>query len=74
MAQFYAEVVGQRRNVSTIGNKKSGIRTITNGWDKGVEVIITHNNGIDEIQVNITGGSNNPSTLINLWNDKFNNH
>lgn len=61
MAHFYGEIFGQRRIVSTVGNKSSEISAHIRGWDSGVFVRLTHDNGKDHILVYKTGGSNNPN-------------
>lgn len=62
MARFWGEITGQKRKVSTIGGKDSGLHAIINGWDIGVEVrLVVSESGEDEVAVSITGGSNKPS-------------
>lgn len=58
MAQFMGTVRGSRGEVSRLGGKSSGLRTICNGWDKGVEVFADHVDGKDVFTVLETGGSN----------------
>ncbi len=58
MAQFYAEIQGNRGAATRIGTKKSGMWAHIRGWHVGVKVYCQVNaEGKDEIQVYKTGGS-----------------
>jgi len=58
MAQFYAEIKGNRGKASRMGTKSSGMWAHIRGWDIGVSVSCFHKNGKDHIVVWKTGGSN----------------
>ncbi len=60
MAQFMAEIQGNKGSVSRLGSKSSGIRAEINGWEVGVSVNAFYNDDLDrdEIEVTVTGGSN----------------
>jgi len=59
MAQFRGTVEGNRGEASRLGTPASGMVTTCNGWNMGVTVIATHNDGVDRFEVLKTGGSNN---------------
>lgn len=72
MAQFQGRVTGQSGNgVTRLGSKRSGIRTDANGWDVGVQVWGSYDEGSvgdpdeddqvsgDCFTVYATGGSKN---------------
>ena len=61
MAQFYADIQGNRGMATRMGTKKSGMSAHIRGWHVGVSVRIWHEDGKDVIQVTETGGSSNPS-------------
>jgi hypothetical protein len=58
MAHFIATVAGQSGPASRIGSPRSGIAAHPRGWDIGVEVVGTVENGEDIFRVYVTGGSN----------------
>lgn len=66
MAQFIARIQGNRGGVSRLGSKSSGITAYVQGWNTGVRVDISHEDGRDVVRVFRTGGShaNSPSKLI----------
>jgi hypothetical protein len=66
MAQFYGTIKGSRGEVSRLGTKNSGLTIRANGWDIGVRVEITHENGKDRVQVFRTTGSNENRTMCRL--------
>jgi hypothetical protein len=59
-------MVGARGVASRLGSKKSGLNVSINGWDQGIHVTASHDNGVDVFSVYSTGGSNHgkPSVLI----------
>ena len=62
MAEFRAEVVGNRNPASRLGSKNSGIRATVNGWDKGVRVVgYVDGDGKNVFDIFETGGSNGRS-------------
>ena len=59
MAQFYAEIQGNRGPATRMGTKTSGIRGHIRGWDVGVEVYGGVSfNGDDILEIYVTYGSN----------------
>jgi hypothetical protein len=58
--QFWAEVEGNGSPVTRGGSKASGIRAHLCGWNIGVRVELSHEDGRDVIRVYHTGGSNGP--------------
>lgn len=64
MAQFYAEIEGNRGMATRMGTKASGIQGHIRGWNVGARVCITHNEktGKDEVTVYQTCGSNGGSS------------
>lgn len=60
MAQFYAEIQGNRGKSSRMGTKNSGMWAHVRGWDSGVRVECRHDEkrGIDQFYVYLTAGSN----------------
>lgn len=68
MAQFYAEIKGNRGKASRMGTKASGIKTHIRGWDIGVQVECYHIGsrgayGEDIIAIFPTGGSHSPGCI-----------
>ena len=63
MAQFYANIKGNRGEATRMGTKDSGLQAHLRGWDIGVEVRLIHLDGVDRIEVWTTGGSNNPDPV-----------
>lgn len=57
MAQFYAEIQGNRGSASRMGSKDSGMTAHVRGWDAGVRVVAKHEDGLDVFYVYATGGS-----------------
>jgi len=59
MAQFYAQIQGNRGAASRMGSKDSGIWSHTRGWNSGVEVVgRVDEDGNDVFEVFATSGSN----------------
>lgn len=59
MAQFMAEIQGNRGYVSRLGSRESGIWAHVHGWNVGVRVIgIVDETGEDVFMVYATSGSN----------------
>jgi len=59
MAQFRAEIRGQRGEASRLGSAKSGIKATVNGWNSGVRVEAqTSASGDDFFYIYATSGSN----------------
>lgn len=69
MAHFYGEVQGNRGETSRAGSRQSGIRSHTRGWDVGVRVICSDDDGEDVCRVWLTSGSRGtlPSKLIGIF-------
>ncbi len=59
MAQFRGTLEGARGSASRLGHKGSGLVTTARGWDVGVRVEATHEDGRDVFRVWRDGGSNN---------------
>jgi hypothetical protein len=57
VAQFYAEIQGNRGQASRMGSKESGMYAHIRGWNVGVRVQLYHENGTDYVEVYETGGS-----------------
>ena len=59
MAQFYADIQGNRGQATRMGTKKSGINGHIRGWDVGARVWMSFNEqtGEDECIVDLTSGS-----------------
>lgn len=60
MAQFYAEIQGNRGAATRMGSKESGISGHIRGWDIGARVTMVYNKetGKDEVHIRLTSGSN----------------
>lgn len=59
MAHFYASINGARESIATkTGTKKSGMSAHVRGWNVGVDVRLSHENGKDVVRVYKTSGSN----------------
>ena len=65
MAQFYAEIQGNRGEAFRMGTKDSGMRAHVRGWNVGVKVSCRYDaeNDRDVITIEETGGSNNASAV-----------
>jgi len=59
MAQFYAEIHGNRGAASRQGTAKSGLSGHIRGWGIGARVHMTEENGEDVCYVYLTSGSHN---------------
>ncbi len=57
MAQFMAEVEGNKGRVHRLGTKNSGAMGHVRGWGVGARVDISHRNGVDVVEVYRTAGS-----------------
>ncbi len=64
MAQFYAEIQGNRGMATRMGTKESGMFAHIRGWDVGVKVFLDwdEEEQRDIVTVYQTGGSNQPGT------------
>jgi len=73
MAQFYANIQGNRGEATRMGTKRSGIHGHIRGWNVGAKVFVTHNEktGKDEVTVYKTGGSKEqvPNEVIAEFTD-----
>jgi len=58
MAQYYADIVGNRGDATRMGTKASGIQGHIRGWNVGARVCIAHVDGKDVCRVYKTSGSN----------------
>ena len=59
MAQFYADIQGNRGMATRMGTKSSGINGHIRGWHIGARVWVSHNEetGEDEVTIELTSGS-----------------
>lgn len=64
MAQFYAEIKGNRGKATRMGTKESGITGHIRGWHVGVKVVCEQVKGKDIIRVYRTNGSSDPSSKL----------
>lgn len=64
MAQFYANIQGNRGEATRMGTKASGLVSHTRGWDVGVKVRMIHRDGKDWAEVTLTSGSNGGPTKL----------
>lgn len=73
MAHFRGTVQGGRSEASRLGHKTTGLRVSANGWNIGVDVVLTHNSetGKDEVVVFRTGGSNSGGSRAQIakWSE-----
>jgi hypothetical protein len=58
MAQFRGTVAGTRGDASRLGSKSSGLCVTADGWNVGVTVYLTHEDGRDVVRIHKTSGSN----------------
>jgi hypothetical protein len=57
MAQFYANIQGNRGEATRMGTKNSGLYGHIRGWHIGAKVEMSHENGKDICRVYKTSGS-----------------
>jgi len=62
MAQFYANIKGNRGEATRTGTKQSGIEGHIRGWHIGARVMCYHKDGKDYVKVYKTGGSSGSCT------------
>ena len=76
MAQFKAEIKGNRGSVSRLGHKTTGISSHTCGWDSGIRVEGHHDEDLGDVfMVYQTSGSGFKSKSVllgKLVGDTFN--
>jgi hypothetical protein len=61
MAQYLAEISSRRgRAVHRLGDKSTGAAARCQGWELGVEIVASWEDGGDVFRVFRTGGSDNP--------------
>jgi hypothetical protein len=60
MAQYYADIQGNRGEATRMGTKNSGLSGHIRGWDVGARVTMRWNElkEEDEVSIELTGGSN----------------
>lgn len=64
MSRFYASIQGNRGQATRQGTPKSGIEGHIRGWNIGARVrLYVGEDGKDMIEVDLTGGSRNPSII-----------
>ena len=75
MAQFKAEVRGNRGSVSRLGHKTTGIKSHTCGWDSGIRVEGHYDEDLGDIflvyQTSGSGGRSRDVLLGKLVGDNF---
>lgn len=72
MSRFYGSLQGNRGAATRQGTTKSGIHGHIRGWSIGAEVSVFPNQlDQDVVNVVITGGSRNSSTLLDLGTFKL---
>lgn len=66
MAQFYAEIEGNRGLASRMGSKGSGIWGHVRGWHVGCKVVCSYDEATDSdvVQVYRTSGSNGGASVL----------
>ena len=64
MSHFYAEIVGNKGSATRQGTQTSGMIGHIRGWNIGVRVEISYEDGIDICRVYKTGGTNNPQSIL----------
>ena len=71
MAQYYAQIQGNRGMASRMGSKASGMWGHLRGWSIGVMVYIDRDEATDKdvVSIHITGGSHDSSTkkFLGRW-------
>ncbi|MFC1567354.1 hypothetical protein ACFL3R_00770 [Thermodesulfobacteriota bacterium] len=74
MSHFYSSIQGNRGEATRCGTKDSGIRGHIRGWDIGVRVHVFNRNGVDEVRVYKTSGSNGekPDVLLASFDNNGN--
>lgn len=72
MSHFYACIQGSQGAVTRCGTKRSGVLVHVRGWNVGVRVHLTHENGKDIVAVYKTKGSNNPyiAQLVTVFTEE----
>jgi len=60
MSQFYADILGDRKERTCRGNKNSGVTGHIRGWNVGARVTMRYNElkDEDEVTIELTSGSN----------------
>ena len=64
MAQYYADIQGNRGQATRMGTKQSGMDGHIRGWNIGCRVWMRYNKetGQDEYTIDLTAGSNDAAT------------
>lgn len=66
MAHFYGSMQGGRGETTRTGTKYSGMNAHVRGWNLGIKIELSHENGRDIVSVYQTGGSNGHGPRILL--------
>ena len=66
MAQFRARIITARSEVARLGHKTTGLTVEANGWDSGIRVYASHEDGKDVFLVYLTGGSHDNAERVVL--------
>ena len=71
MAQFYANIKGNRGEATRMGTKNSGMRGHIRGWNIGGRVEMHHNTetNTDQVSIYLTTGSigSGSDQLLGVW-------
>lgn len=69
MSHFYGTMQGGAKEVSRTGDSVSGMQAHVRGWDVGIRVVCTYEDGHDVCRVWLTSGSRDtlPSKLIGVF-------
>lgn len=70
MSHFYAGIEGSRGAATRQGTEKSGMCGHVRGWRIGCKVVCFVDGG-DCVRVDLTGGSNNSSSILSLGTFKL---
>ena len=70
MSQFYAQIEGSRGAATRQGTKNSGMYGHIRGWRIGAKVVCFDDGG-DCVRVDVTGGSNDSSSILSLGTFKL---
>ena len=67
MSHFYGEMFGSAKNPATMrGHKTTGLDAHIRGWNIGIHVMLKNNNGVDEVYLYKTGGTNGNGRAVLL--------
>lgn len=64
MAQYLGTIKGSRKRITGVGGKSSGLKTTCEGYNKGVIVIATYEDGKDVFKIYETDGTNSDNKKL----------